>query len=203
MAALTGYQGGPASSTLYLTSGDVTDWAWATYATAAFTIEVGNWNDSTNGNPFAPPYSTVSRFWDENRLAALYLARAADTPTRAYGPDPGQPSVSAPPNQPAAITATLTAGLEPAPGSSTPTAAELFVDTPGAEGTGLAGAIAFGGTTATWTLASGLVTPGAHAVYVRARDGAGHWGPLNAVSAIFGRARLMLPIGPQHVRLIG
>lgn len=203
LAALTGYQGGPTGSTLYVTSGELTDWAWVTTGTAGFTIEVGGYADSPtcrggggSCNPFAPPYSAVSRFWDQNRLAALYLARVADKPARAYGPDPAQPIVSAPPGQPATVSVSLAAG------AAAPAAAELFLDAPGVDGTGLAGALSFGGSSATWTLASGLVTPGRHSVFVRARDASGRWGPLNAVSAIFGRARLLLPIGPQRNRLV-
>jgi hypothetical protein len=193
LAALAGYQGGPGGALLYATTGELTDWAWATRGVAAFTVEVGSLSDGIGGNPFAPPYANLERYWRENKPAALYLARVADATARAYGPDPGVPSVSAPPG---AVAASVSVSLTT--GAATPAAAELFLDTPGPEGSGQAGAVSFDGRSATWSLPSALVPPGRHGVWVRARDAAGRWGPLNAVSGLFGRYLLLFPTGAQR-----
>jgi hypothetical protein len=195
LAAIAGYQGGPGGSTLYLTTGELTDWAWANHQTAGFTIEVGSLAD-TGGNPFVPPYSTVARYWTENRGAALYLARVGDLASRAAAPDVGPPSVSAPIGAAtAAIATALSAGSNGAPA-----AVELFLDVPGAEGSGQVGTIV--GTTGTWALPSAAIAPGRHAVWARARDAGGHWGPLNAVSALFARQELLFPSGPQRAGIV-
>jgi hypothetical protein len=79
---------------------------------------------------------------------------------------------------------------------STVAAAELFVDQPGAAGTGVAMAAsdsAFGGTSEAVT---GAIAPatlaalatGSHAIYVRGQDGAGTWGPVSSASLLLDAA---------------
>jgi hypothetical protein len=55
---------------------------WAELGTLAYTVEVGGWSDG-----FDPPYSSVARFWDENRPMMLYTLRTADNPAAAAGPE--------------------------------------------------------------------------------------------------------------------
>ena len=38
----------------------------------SFTTEIGTWGDG-----FDPPYSSVPKFWNENRPGALYLIKLA------------------------------------------------------------------------------------------------------------------------------
>jgi hypothetical protein len=192
LATLTGYRGGPGATTLYVTTGELTDWAWAVRKLPGFTIEVGDPADSPDGNPFAPPYSVTDRYWTENRAAALYLVRVADDSNRAYAPDVGTPQVVTPPGGAnAAVTTAVVAG----PGGAA-IAAELFLDSPGAEGAGLVGALSSNGTRAAWALPLGGVAPGLHSVWVRARDAAGRWGPVQAASLVIGRATILVPLAP-------
>ncbi|MEB3237007.1 MAG: M14 family zinc carboxypeptidase [Candidatus Sericytochromatia bacterium] len=71
LAQLTGYRG-IQSKDLYLTSGDISDWAFGTQGTMAFTAEVGSWDDG-----FTPPFAKVPQYWRENEPAARYLLELA------------------------------------------------------------------------------------------------------------------------------
>ncbi|MEB3205707.1 MAG: M14 family metallopeptidase [Candidatus Sericytochromatia bacterium] len=71
LAQLTGYRG-IQSKDLYMTSGDISDWAFGTQGTMAFTAEVGSWDDG-----FTPPFSKVPQYWRENEPAARYLLELA------------------------------------------------------------------------------------------------------------------------------
>lgn len=200
LAAIAGYHGGPAGSTLYLTTGELTDWAWATHRVAAVTIEVGAGSDGLGDNPFTPPYRNVDRYWGENKQAALFMARVADDPRRAQAPDPARPAVTAILGSPtAAASVALTAGT-----GGPAAAAELFLRAPGvapgAEGTGTAGVLSPTGV-ASWTFTVATLAPGPYDVWVRARDATGRWGPLNATRVLLGRSSLFLPVGTQRAVL--
>jgi hypothetical protein len=193
LSRLTGYRGGPGGAALYLTSGELNDWAWSAHGVGGVTIEVGGADDSPDGNPFAPPYRTVDRYWSENKPAALYLARIGDRLARAFAPDPERVEVALPFGRP-----TASAVATFAPGQAAPAAAELFVDAPGAEGAGQPGVVSTNGATATWIVPVATLPAGRHAVFVRARDAAGRWGPLAATSVLIGRQSLLLPLGPDR-----
>jgi carboxypeptidase T len=193
LARLTGYRGGPGGASLYLTSGELSDWAWGARGVGAVTIEVGAASDSLDGNPFTPPYRNLDRYWRENKPAALYMARIGDTLARAFAPDPERLEVDLPFGRPTgSVVATFAAGQAAA------VAAELFLDRPGAEGAGQPGGLSPTAATATWSLAAAGLSPGRHAVFVRGRDAAGRWGPLAAASVLVGRQSLLLPVGPNR-----
>jgi carboxypeptidase T len=197
LAARTGYTGGAGGATLYLTTGELTEWAWYARRVAAFTIEVGRYQDGLDGNPFTPPYRTVERYWHENQPAALYLARVADNPARAAAPDPTALTASLPFGAPtAAVTAALSAGQ-----AGRAAAAELFVGAPGAEGAGLAGQLDAGGTGATWSVAVASLPAGRHTLWARARAASGPWGPLAATTVLVGRQNLLFPALARAGRL--
>ncbi|HEY3082758.1 MAG TPA: M14 family metallopeptidase [Chloroflexota bacterium] len=190
LARLTGYRGGTGGQTLYLTTGELTEWAWYVRRVAAFTIEVGAYADGAGGNPFAPPYGTVDRYWAENQPAALYLARVADNPGRASAPDVEALSASLPFGAPTAMVAGSLS-----PGAAGPAAAaELFLDAPGAEGSGLPGQLEAGGTRVVWSVPVAGLAPGRHAAWVRARATSPPWGPLNATTVLVGRQLLSFPV---------
>jgi carboxypeptidase T len=191
LIGLTGYRGGPGGAALYLTTGELTDWAWGARGVGAITIEVGAAGDGVDGNPFTPPFRNVERYWSENKPAALYMARIGDSLGRAFAPDTERVEVSLPFGRPSgSVVATFAAGRA--------AAAELFVDAPGVDGAGQPGTVASNGATATWSLATAGLSPGRHGVFVRARDAAGRWGPLAATSVLVGRQSLLLPLGPDR-----
>lgn len=82
LGELSGYEAGQSSTQLYATAGDDTDWAFKELGTLAYTVEIGGWGDG-----FDPPYSSVAKFWDENRPMMLYALRTADNPAAAAGPE--------------------------------------------------------------------------------------------------------------------
>ena len=77
-----------------------------------------------------------------------------------------------------ALSAHLTDVTPTDPTGSGVAAAEYFIDTVGAAGTGtaMAGAFPADPVTATATVAVGALSGGDHIVYVRGRDGLGNWG---------------------------
>jgi hypothetical protein len=197
IATMTGYTGGAGGTTLYLTSGELTEWAWYTRRVAAFTIEVGRPEDAVDGNPFAPAYRDVERYWRENKPAALYLARVADDPARATAPDPTSLAATLPFGAPtASVAATLS------PGAAGPAAAaELFVGAPGPEGAGQPGQLSSDTTRASWALSVAALPPGRHTLWTRARAASGPWGPLTAATVLVGRQNLLFPVLAQAGRL--
>jgi carboxypeptidase T len=79
MAATNGYQPQQASD-LYVTSGDLTDWAYGVHHIFAYTFEM-------YGGPygFYPPGSVIPAETSRNRAAALYLLHNAGCPYAAIG----------------------------------------------------------------------------------------------------------------------
>jgi carboxypeptidase T len=79
MAAANGYQPQQASD-LYVTSGDLTDWAYGVHRIFAYTFEM-------YGGPygFYPPGSVIPAETSRNRAAALYLLHNAGCPYAATG----------------------------------------------------------------------------------------------------------------------
>lgn len=196
---LTGYRGGPGGSTLYLSSGELSDWAWVRHRVPVFTIEVGAASDSLDHNPFTPPHEAVLRYWTANQPAALYLARIAGDLRRADAPDIVSPTVvTSPGNDTIEVTGILTPVR-----IGTAAGAELFVDRVGAEGTGLAGTLSADGTRATWRVSAAGLALGEHAFWVRARDGSGTWGPLAVTSTRINRTSIFLPSTTRRVAVSG
>lgn len=114
-----------------------------------------------------------------------FLVAGAGTPGSGAGPVSTGVAVAPTPTTGAAgvvVTATATSS------GSTIAGAELFLDAPGANGTGLAMSAAdggFGGTSEgiTATIAAAVLAAlptGAHPIYVHARDSTGAWGPVSA-----------------------
>jgi carboxypeptidase T len=81
MAQTNGYTAQQASD-LYITDGDMTDWAYGTHKIFAFTFEM---YPKTSNPGFYPPDEVISRETSRNREAALYLAEQADCPYRTIG----------------------------------------------------------------------------------------------------------------------
>ncbi|MFN8471837.1 MAG: M14 family zinc carboxypeptidase [Anaerolineae bacterium] len=176
-AAFNGYAAGPASTTLYSTSGDTTDWAYGTFGIPAYTFEMGT--------DFFQPCADLPGIIAKNVPALRFAARIARAP---YGLTQGPDMSNVPASlgsvaagAPVSVTATVsaTAALSPTAGG-----AEASIDratwTPG---TGIALAPADGAfDSATENVAGTLptagLTPGRHIVYLHGRDAAGHWGPV-------------------------
>ncbi|MCL5960155.1 MAG: M14 family metallopeptidase [Chloroflexi bacterium] len=200
LAQLTGRSGSSPytpeqGSALYLTSGNILDWAFQTKGTLAFTTEMGSYEDW-----FDPPYYRVNAFWSENEPPAMYLLNIADNPNRIYGPEArgatATPSVTMLTN-----TITLTATIsDSGNGGQAIAAAEYFVDMAGADGTGSpmsAADGAFDSLTETVQAAIPVSTIGIgpHIILVRGRDAAGNWGSLSMVFVnVNAPNRLYLPI---------
>lgn len=76
IASFSGYTPEQGSE-LYITSGDSDDWIYGEMKSLPFTTEIGGWDDY-----FDPPFSSLPRFWDENRPGALYMIQVAANPKR-------------------------------------------------------------------------------------------------------------------------
>lgn len=81
LAELSKYKG-QQSKDLYMTAGDTTDWAFGELGILSYTIEIGSYYDN-----FDPPFSQMSRFWNENKSGALYVLKTADHPEAVFGPE--------------------------------------------------------------------------------------------------------------------
>ena len=203
------YNGYDASGSIgYTVDGAADDWAYGKLGIAAYTFEVGPYGwPCVTSNPFFPRYECIDGyagrdFWAENRPAFLYAHRIARTPyVTAYGPDAESVAVSAS-GLSATATVKVTAviadqrccGDTPRPVAG----AEVFVDTPGEAGSGLAMDPAdgsWGGTSEPVKAALDVsaLSPGRHLVLVRGRNDEGVWGPLSA-AFLWAGERTYLPI---------
>lgn len=81
MANTNGYRPMQASD-LYITDGDMTDWAYGTHKIFAFTFEM---YPRTSNPGFYPPDEVIERETSRNKEAVLYLAEQADCPYRTIG----------------------------------------------------------------------------------------------------------------------
>ncbi|TCS96789.1 M14 family metallopeptidase [Hazenella coriacea] len=70
------------SSDLYITDGDMMDWAYGAHKIFAFTFEM---YPKTSNPGFYPPASRIATETARNREAVLYLAEQADCPYRSIG----------------------------------------------------------------------------------------------------------------------
>jgi carboxypeptidase T len=78
MSHYNGYETGEPDEILYQVSGSTDDYAYEKLGVAAFTYEIGPGSGTCSG--FFPAYSCQDGFWDLNRDALLYAARAAQKP---------------------------------------------------------------------------------------------------------------------------
>jgi murein tripeptide amidase MpaA len=147
------------SVNLYPTSGDTTDWAFGELGILAYTTEIGTWGDG-----FDPPYSKVSKFWDENRAGALYMLKLADDPSAVFGPE--------------LKTVAVRNGQLNASAEASLSEVEVFVGKPGQNGTGMR-------LSASGMNAAGMLPPSAQSgkqlLLVHARGANGQWGPFEAL----------------------
>lgn len=70
------------SSDLYITDGDMSDWAYGEHSIFAFTFEM---YPKTSNPGFYPPGEVIERETKRNREAVLYLTEQADCPYRTIG----------------------------------------------------------------------------------------------------------------------
>ncbi|MBI2864025.1 MAG: zinc carboxypeptidase [Chloroflexi bacterium] len=183
LAQLTARSGGTSyspiqGSQLYLTSGNLLDWAYASKSVLAYTTEIGS-----SGDWFDPPYARVDAFWAENKPPALYLLNIADDPDRVYGPETRDARAfagSVAPTGTIAITATIS---DLGNGGQNIVAAELFVDTAGANGgiamTPVDGTFDSPSEVVQVTLSAAAIGVGRRTLLVRGQDAAGNWGSLS------------------------
>ena len=169
VASYNGYFAAQASTGLYVTNGDTCDWTWGAHGIPCFTVEMGS--------QFMPPYSAVQGLWDENRPGALYVLNIADQTGRAFGPEVTQVQAVTWTNG-----LTVTAQISDlGNGGQVITAAQLFVDSLGANGSGqpmLPVDGSWDSMTETVTLGLLPLPPGRHRLFVRGSDAGGHWGSL-------------------------
>ncbi len=176
-AGFNGYTAGPASTTLYYTTGDTTDWTYGTTGVPAYTIEIGT--------DFFQPCSDLPGIIAKNVLALRYAARIARAPySVTQGPDlTNVPSSlgSVPAGSPVSVTATVSATVALAKQVG---GVEASIDKADwAPGTGIAltasdGAFNSAVETVSGTLSTTGLAPGRHMVFLRGQDAGGHWGPV-------------------------
>jgi subtilisin family serine protease len=136
--------------------------------------------------------------YGNGRLAALasweLLGPPTDPPTDppadTVGPATNAVAVTPDPTNLAPAATVRASADDSESGGSAITAAEAFVDQPGADGTGIPLSLAAQGAASTDVSGAlpGGYADGAHPVYVHARDAAGAWGPLATGSFVVDRA---------------
>ncbi len=128
MAKAVGYIAEQSTGIGYMSSGDTTDWSYGELGIPSFTIEVG-------GGSFWPACSLKDQIYQELRPALIYAAMAADHPYEvAGGPDVRQIAVDV--SEPRiAVRARIS---DQWTGGNAIEAAELFIETLGEPGTGIA-----------------------------------------------------------------
>lgn len=128
MAAPGGYTAVQATGIGYLSSGDTTDWSYGALGIPSFTIEVG-------GGTFWPPCTLKDELYQEVRPALMYAAMAAGQPYQvAGGPEALQVGIDVAEPQ-----ITVRARISDKwTGGDAIESAEVYVDTVGSPGTGIA-----------------------------------------------------------------
>ncbi len=81
MAQWNGYDTGPSSS-LYIASGDTTDWSYGVHKIISFTFELDPANNGFGGGGFYPGASVIEPTFQKNLEPMLYLLEYADNPYR-------------------------------------------------------------------------------------------------------------------------
>lgn len=181
LATFNGYMSCQPSLCLYEASGTTDDWAYGELGAAAFTFEIGDYEDG-----FMPPLDTTDmQHWPENHPALLYAASIARTPyTTVFGPDVVEITISSA-VEPGLLE--IGAMLDGRAHSSPAIAAALTLDAPfWANGqapmvmqvvpVGLDEYVA----KATAVLDPATLPPGRHMLFVHAQSANGSWGPIGA-----------------------
>jgi carboxypeptidase T len=184
----TGYIG-------YQTDGTTDDWVYGKLGVAAFTFEIGP-NYGSCGS-FFPAYGCQDgidgmprNFWAEMGASFVYANKIAATPyITAYGPDAMSLAVN-PSEVPGGVPVDLSATVFDQRYTGDPlvpiTAAEYFIDAPGADGTGISMSPSDGawGNTSEGVEAvvdtTGL-SEGQHYILVHGKNNNNVWGPFTAV----------------------
>lgn len=190
-ATYNGYEvGRPGEVLWYNPNGTTDDWFYGDRGVASFTFEMGeDFFQACWGNEF--PWD----IWEENLPAFLHAAKivAPNPYTAVYGPDAHTLAVSpdpVPAGEPLLLSATLEDNRVLNADCSVPerpvSAAEYFIDAPGADGTGspmapLDGAFDEIVEPAQATVDTTGLTPGTHYLLVHGRSQDGYWGPFTAV----------------------
>lgn len=189
------YNGMDPTGWLYTVDGSTDDWVYGKLGIAAYTYEVGPvWGTCSD---FFPPYGCIDgidgmprNFWAENKPSFLYAHKIARTPyMTAYGPDTQDVAVS-PIEVPQGTPVELSANIADHRYGGDPLQpivyAEYFVDSPGADGTGMAMSPSdgsWGGLSedAEAMVDTSALEPGQHYILVHGQNASGDWGPFSAV----------------------
>ncbi len=75
------------SSSLYIASGDTTDWAYGAHGIFAFTFELSP-SDGWSGGGFYPGAKVIDKVFQDNLNPCLYMLDVADDPYRVLGTQP-------------------------------------------------------------------------------------------------------------------
>ena len=172
------YAHGQASTTLYVASGTSKDWGYGVMNALAYTYEL----DGGDTCDFWPTYASITGAtgtYARIKPMLVWTMNIADNAgSRAQAPMAVQSTINVFPNPSLSATAvTVTCQFDNVPNAAPVTAAEFWVDTLGADGTGTPMTGSFGSTlvTATGLIPVGPLSQGQHTVYVRGRE-ATRWG---------------------------
>ncbi len=194
MSHYNGYETGTGPEILYGVTGSTDDWVYYDLGVASVTYELSPQSGTCGG--FTPAYSCMDALWNLNRDALLYAAKVAETPyITSRGPTTTSASSDGSVEQGTAMTVTAvvndnaygTSGFS-RPTAQTVTEAEYYLDvSPSDGGTPVAMSAADGSfnqnnETATASIDTTGLALGDHTVFVRGRNAAGFWGPIQATS---------------------
>jgi hypothetical protein len=183
------------SGLLYTVDGSTVDWIYGKLGIPAYTFEIGPDYGVCGG--FFPDYECqdglngyTRNFWSEMKPAFLYAHKIAAAPyMTSYGPDALNPAV-VPGDVPAGMPVDLTATIADQRYGGDPlkpvAAAEYFIDSPGADGTGFIMLPSDGGWGEPSEPAEAVVetaglSMGLHYILVHGKNDDGEWGPFTAV----------------------
>jgi hypothetical protein len=179
-----GYETGEPDEILYPVSGSTDDYSYEKLGIASFTFEIGPGGGSCAG--FHPAFTCQDMFWDLNREAFLYAARAAQQPyTMGQGPNTVKAKAKTKGSK-SIITATADDDAYGHVGVGRPsaqkvTAGRVFVGKAPWDG-GKAKAMKVKGSGTSVNLKVKLKRGSKdQLVWIQAKDSAGNWGPTRAV----------------------
>ena len=195
MSHYNGYTTGTGPEILYGTTGTTDDWVYFDLGVASVTYELSPSSGGCGG--FAPAYSCMDALWNLNRDALLYSVKVADTPyLTSRGPTTTSVSSAGSVEQGESLTVNAvvndnaygTTGIS-RPSAQTVTEAEYYIDASPLQGGTPAGSMSAADgsfNSVTETATAGIDTTGLalgdHTLFVRGRNAAGFWGPIQAVS---------------------
>ncbi len=193
MSHYNGYQTGTGPEILYGVTGSTDDWVYYDLGVASVTYELSPSSGTCGG--FDPAYSCMDALWNLNRDALLYSVKVAETPyLTSRGPTTTSAAAgSVEQGESATATAVVNdnaygnSGFS-RPAAQTVTQVEYYLDVPPSEGgTPVAMAASDGSfnetnETATASIDTSGLAVGDHTIFVRGRNAAGFWGPIQATS---------------------